>query len=257
MKKVIQFTLLFALLFSFKIKAQDSNLQTIINKAGAQRALSQKMAKNYMLIGMGINTEEAAKELDKSTALFNENLHEIIFFNKSKKTELATNKVNELWTRFRVYVSETPTKDNAPQIIKASTDLMNACHEVVLSLIENNTTKNENLQLINRCGLQRRNSQRIAMLYIAKAWGVNYVVDKELNETIESFETTLDYLLKNPTNTPDIEKILKFHRGEWIFLRKTFDISTGALKPEQVSSSAKLMFKDFDALTGMYEKFSS
>ena len=255
MKRVFQFALILTLFFSYKIQAQAPNLQSIINKAGAQRALSQKMTKNYMLIGMGIRVEEATKELDQSMAMFNENLHAIVFFNKSKKTEKATDKVNELWTRFRVYVSETPKKENAVQLITASTELMNACHEVVLSLIDNNAGNEQNLQLINRCGLQRRNSQRIAMLYIAKAWGVEYNVEKELNEVVDSFETTLDYLLKNPTNSQEIEKILKFHRGEWVFLKKTFDVTTtAALKPEQVASSSKLIFKDFDALTGMYEK---
>ncbi|MDQ5929737.1 MAG: hypothetical protein QG594_1518 [Bacteroidota bacterium] len=133
---------------------------------------------------------------------------------------------------------------------------MLACHKVVEALVESSTTaKSEKLQLIARCGLQRRNSQRMAMLYAAKSWGVNYNVDKELNEIIEIFEKTLDFLLKNPNNTPEIEKILKFHRGEWIFLRKTFD-TPDSLKPEQVISSTKLIFKDFDVLTTMYEKIN-
>jgi lipopolysaccharide biosynthesis regulator YciM len=257
MKKPILLTLLCTFLLVLNGVAQNTNIQSIINKAGAQRAISQRMAKDYMLIGLGIRVEESLKDLDESSSVFNENLHEIIFYNKSKKTEDAVAKVNELWTRFRVNVNETPKKENATKIILASTALMNACQVVVENLIESNTEKNKNLQLIARCGLQRKNSQRMAMLYAAKAWDTSFVVDHELNEAIESVESTLDYLLKNPTNTPEIEKILKFHRSEWIFLRKTFDVSTGALKPDQVSSSAKLIFKDFNELTFMYEKLAS
>lgn len=255
MKKTIQFTVI--LMFSLMSKAQNVNLQSIINKAGAQRAITQRIAKDYMLIGLGVRVDEAVKDLDESSSIFNENLHEIIFFDKSKKTEAAVAKVNELWIQFRVNVNETPKKENTTKIILASTELMNACQEVVETLIEGNSAKKENLQLIARCGLQRKNSQRMAMLYAVKAWDTSYAVDKELNEAIESVESTLDYLLKNPTNTPEIDKILKFHRSEWIFLRKTFDISTGTLKPDQVSSSSKLIFQDFNALTAMYEKLTS
>ena len=55
----------------------------------------------------------------------------------------------------------------------------------------------------------------------------------------------------------EIDKILNFHKNEWLFLKKTFDVSTGVFKPDQVSSSSQLIFKDFNKLTSMYEKINS
>ncbi|MDQ5929736.1 MAG: hypothetical protein QG594_1517 [Bacteroidota bacterium] len=84
MKKRTLFLIFFTVLLGCSIQAQNADIETIINKAALQRALTQRMAKNYMLIGMGINVEEATKELDKATTAFNENLHEIIFLTKQK-----------------------------------------------------------------------------------------------------------------------------------------------------------------------------
>lgn len=252
MKRVIK--IVCALLFSFNVNAQNTDVKAIINKAGSQRALSQKMAKDYMLIGLGIRKEESAKELDQIMATFNENLHAIIFFDKSKKAEKAINKVNEIWSDYRVHINETPNKENAVQIIKTSTELMNACNDVVASLIESNSQFAESLKLIGTCGSQRRNAERMTMLYVAKAWGVNYDVSEELNATLKDFETNLDLLIKNKSNTPEIDKILEFHRVEWIFMKKAVDVTATVLKPEQLASSTGLVFRDFNTLTSMYEK---
>ena len=70
---LIASTLLF--LSSSKIViAQQRNLSQSINQAGLQRMLSQRMAKNYILLSQGIDAQAAADELDESSAVFEENL---------------------------------------------------------------------------------------------------------------------------------------------------------------------------------------
>lgn len=235
--------------------AQTISLGSAINKAGRQRAITQRMAKDYMLIGADIRTEESTKDLDDATALFNENFHDLLLFAKTPDQKDALANVDAMWAKFRVKVTATPDLDNATDIITESTNLMKACNVVLDKIIEKNASNNKIAKLTAICGKERQNLQRISMLYTAKFWGVNYnVLDRELNEATTNFESTLITLISAPENTPEINTILKFQQSEWTYLKTTFDSENKDLKPSSVCSSTNLMFKDFNNLTSIYEK---
>lgn len=248
----------FIVLFTFISNAQTITLASAINKAGRQRAITQRMAKDYMMIGSEVRAEDAAKDLDDATALFTENFHDLMIFAKTQDVIDALATVDVLWAKYRVEVTATPNLDDANFIISESTNLMKACNVVVEKLISNSTALNKGLRLPNICGKQRLNLQRISMLYTAKSWGVNYSgLEKDLNESINSFDSILSTLLVTPENTPEINTMLKFQQSEWSFLKTTFDVNSTTLKPSSVYSSTNLMFKDFNNLTSMYEKIAS
>ena len=234
--------------------SQNLTLGAAINKAGLQRALSQKMAKDYMMIGAGIRTEEAKLELDETVNQFNENIHDLVLYLDYPNAVEALNEVQKIWADFRVHVTSTPQVEYSNNIIIESTKLMNASNTVVEKLIDNNANKFRGVKLPAVCGLQRKNSQRIAMLYIAAAWGTTYNTSQEINDCILSFDSNLQYLIDNKTNTVEIASYLKFQASEWNFLKKTFQVTDQMYKPGSVASSTRLIFKDFDKLTGFYEK---
>ena len=49
-------------------QAQINNVVEAINKSGRQRMLSQRLAKSYFQIGLGIHVEQSKKILDVSLA---------------------------------------------------------------------------------------------------------------------------------------------------------------------------------------------
>ena len=104
--------------------SQTITLGSAVNKAGRQRAITQRIAKDYMLIGADIRTDEATKDLDDATALFNENFHDLLLFAKTPELKDALATVDGLWAKFRVKVTATPDLDNANDIITESTNLM-------------------------------------------------------------------------------------------------------------------------------------
>ena len=106
------------------IEAQNLTTGAAINKAGRQRMLSQRMAKNYMAIGAGIKIEDALRELDESSSSFNENLRDLENYSKNKDTSDAIAFVSVLWSNFRTGVLSKTDIDAAEKIIADDDSLM-------------------------------------------------------------------------------------------------------------------------------------
>lgn len=247
--------ILFLLLFCSAIVAEAQNLSTgtAINKAGRQRMLSQRMAKNYLALGAGVRTEDAMRELDEASSAFNENLRDLEVYSKNKETTDALAFVSILWSNFRTNVLSTPDLESAEKIIVDANNLMNACNVVVDKIVASSGSKTA--QLPNICGKQRMFSQKIAMYYIAYSWGVRSKnLEKDLGDAITGFDGGLNTLVAAPENTDEINKILKFQQSEWAFLKKTFNLKEAHSMPANVYSSTNMILKDFDRATTLYEK---
>jgi len=238
------------------LEAQTLTTGAAINKSGRQRMLSQRMAKDFLAIGAGIKVAESMKELDESASEFNENLRDLEIYSKNKETTDALAFVSMLWAKFRVSVLSTPNIETADKIMTDANNLMNASNIVVTKIVAESGAKTAVLP--NICGRQRMFSQKIAMLYIANSWGVNYKnLEKELEETIIAFDGGLNTLVTTPENTDDINKILKFQQSEWAFLRKSFTLKDVHSMPATIFSSTNMILKDFDRATVLYAKIVS
>jgi hypothetical protein len=255
MKKTIPTLLL--ILIATIMNAQTISLGSAINKAGRQRALTQRMVKNYLLIGAGVRTEDALKDLDETASTFNESMHDLVVFAKTQDVKDALTVVADIWAKYRVDVTSNPEIDNANLIMVESNKLVNACNTVV-EKIQAANINTKGVKLPNICGRQRLLLQRIATLYIAKYWEVKYYdLNTEFNKTIIEFDTNLNALVAVQENTPEMITLLKFQQSEWAFLKKSFDPSITDLKPGSIYSSTNLMAKDFNQLTSMYENLVS
>lgn len=246
----------YALLFisSISLNAQTLTVAKAINMAGKQRMLVNKMAKSYMALGGNIRAEEAAKDLDDVTATFNESQRELTNFAKTKETKEAIAYANSIWNDFRMKLTSEPNIINAESVILESRILTNACNTVVEKLQTENITALAS-PLVNNCGKQRMNLQRLSMLFMAKSWGVNYAnLDRDLKETIAAVESNLYNLTSAKDNTPDINTALAFQKSEWGFLKNTFN--SEIVKASNIYSSTNVMTKEFDNITAMYTKLA-
>jgi len=135
----------------------------IVNLAGKQRMLSQKMAKDYFYIGKKINRSKAKKELDKSLISFKETQKNL---NKSIKDDEIKNLisfVNMSLSEFESISKEDYSLDNGTIILDLSESLLEGSDYVVKALTKGKASNH----IINIAGKQRMLSQRIAKYYIA------------------------------------------------------------------------------------------
>lgn len=252
MKKYFISSVLFLIFNS--ADAQNLTVAKAINMAGRQRMLVNKMAKSYMAIGGNIRASEASKDLDEISATFNENQRELTNFARSKETKDAIAIANSIWSDYRMRLTSEPQIANAESVIFDSKKLVNACNVVVEKIVLDYPTT-ANAMLVNNCGKQRMLLQKIAMLYLAKSWGVDYsLLDRDIKDTIIALDTNLTMQTSAKENTAELITSLTFQKEEWAFLKNTFN--SDVIKATNIYSSTNLMVKDFDDITAMYAKLA-
>jgi len=252
--------ILISLLLSIVIQpvnAQQLNTSQAINQAGLQRMLSQRMAKNYILLSQEINASAAADELDESAALFEENLFHLTASIKDEKSKKALKKLKREWYGFRIFALENAKTENTVQVVKKSTALLKTAHDLVLSI--EYTSRAHSDHLVNLSGRQRMLSQRLAMLYYASNSGYTEKLFKqEMHKTARQFDQSLTKLMESRENTPEISESLSEVSNQWRFYKTRFDGSDeGRFSPKTIKVVSESLLKAMNDITKLYEIVST
>ncbi len=245
-------TLLFTSQPSTAITKQLS-LSEAINQAGLQRMLSQRMAKNYILLSQGIDAEAAADELDESSALFEENLFKLNTSINHIESKEALKKLKQNWYGFRQFVLSEADKAQTAQVVDRSTLLLKSAHALVLSLEK--TSRANSDHLINISGRQRMLSQRLAMLYYASHSGVQEkVFQQEMHKTSRQFGQALNKLMLAKENNAQIDEALTDVNNQWSFYKTKFNGSNkGRFSPKTIKVVSESLLKEMNNITKLYE----
>jgi nitrate/nitrite-specific signal transduction histidine kinase len=142
-----------------------------VDVAGKQRMFTQRMLKDYAMIGLENAFGNPKEDLKKIMSLFEEHLNALITFNKDTLTNESLLKVQTLWTPIKLSLSKAPTKANAGTMQENLETLLKQANDAT-QLFAKQTGKASG-EIINISGRQRMLSQRMASLYMFKVWGIN------------------------------------------------------------------------------------
>ena len=247
--------LILTLFFSVTTNAQTLGLGSAINKAGRQRMLTQRITKDYLMIGAGVKVDAVSREIDESISIFEEQNIDLVGYAPNKEIKDALAIVNDLWSKFRIKVADVPDVNKASSIISEATILMNACNTVVEKIQEYGEVKT--VQLTNISGRQRMVSQRLAMFYMAYYWKVPYPnLIKIFESTENEYEDNLKFLMKESEKYPEIMEILNKTNSMWAFSKTGFDLKSNKLMPSVIYVTTNAMTNDFNQTTALYEKLT-
>jgi len=185
----------------------------IINLAGRQRMLTQKMSKEMLLVAKGIDVEKNKASLKKTAALFDKTLRGLIRGNKKlglpptkgKSTLRTMKKVEKLWGGFKKIVDGVVAGGEVPVAKVASLNLpllktMNAA----VRLYEKEAKKAVGMSagvVINLAGKQRMLTQKMSKEMLLVALGHDTDRNKaELKSTASLFDRTLRGLKDGDTD---------------------------------------------------------
>ena len=258
LKQIFKTSAILSTLFSLIITSMPAvatiNDAEAINKAGRQRMLSQRIAKSYIMIGSDVNPDQATADLDISMALFEQQFLELLDYAPNEAIRNSLNDAAITWQEFRLKVLEAPSREDALTVLTLSDELLARSELVVKAITEH--VGHEAGHLVDISGRQRMLSQRIAKLYIARAWGVkNQSVDESLAVAINEFGTALTTLRQSELNSSDINQKLSKVQSQWDFTNAGFKISDqGKFVPNMVSVTTESILNKMNDLTYDYEQ---
>jgi len=186
------------------LQAGDASL---LDTAGKQRMLSQRIAKDYLYIGNKVAVSKADKQLKASLGEFTSANKKLMASINDPEIQNLLTFVKMSFDEFNDLIKQPFNLDNAQLALDLSESILEGSQYVVDSLTEKMGHKDS--QIVAKAGKQRMLAQRIAKYYIAYQSGIKdkNTVD-QMKAAVKTFSTNHQALMKNPNNTPAINQKL-------------------------------------------------
>jgi len=232
----------------------------VINLAGKQRMLTQKMSKEALFIAKGISVDANKASLAKTVSLFDKTLTGLTSGDESLKLPATTNKdilaqlkvVSDLWTPFKASIE----KGDLEAINKGNIPLLKNMNKAVQMYAgaSGSTLDPEMAKTINLAGKQRMLTQKMTKELLLIANGIDAKANTEnIKKTASLFDKTLNDLITG-TKDAGIKTQLEVVKKLWA------DYSPIVTKPdtsaEALAKAEKLnipLLKEMNKGVKMYE----
>lgn len=244
------FLLACSTLVSMPSLAQLSDSEAM-NMAGLQRSLSQRMVKNYLMLGADVRVDAAQRQLQETVERFDASQKALNAYAPNPAIKAALAQVDATWATYRQQIEAKPDHAQAAAIFSTSETLLQQTQTVSDEMAKH---LGEMGAAVNRTGWARVQTQRIAMLYMLKSWKVPAPdVDAKMDKAVSDFETILGELESRGTPNEEIAVAQRRARAHWGFTLKGIDLhNTQSSVPTVITVSTDSLFRQLNELTRLY-----
>jgi len=243
---VILAVLLVGSLEAIEIKS----IEEAVNIAGKQRMFTQKMLKDYGMIGIGVSFGNAKDDLKETIEEFSSHLKLLENFIKGTKIEKSLKKEENNWENVKRMLLSKPSKENAMKLKESLDKLLKMSNDITEMFSEK--TGDQKGTIINIAGRQRMLSQKMASLYMFKVWGIeNEGINQELQDSMKLFEDSLKKLKSSKLNNNEINILLKKVEEDFSFF-KIMNRTTNKFIPSLIYKKSNEILKNMDKITKLY-----
>ncbi|HEV3008193.1 MAG TPA: type IV pili methyl-accepting chemotaxis transducer N-terminal domain-containing protein [Burkholderiales bacterium] len=223
----------------------------LINKAGRQRMLGQRIVKSYVLLAAEAPARSARGELSAAIWSFDRQLGELGASADDDETRTALASSEREWQRFRALAMAPCTRVGVLALRSAGERLLQAAEQTTAAFAKR--TASAAVSLVNLAGRQRMLSQRIAKNYVLLEENYdNAATRQELTQACVDFGRALGELRASPFNSGELRDELGGVAVSWRFLLEL--VRQGVGVREQVLAAADDILGRMERITSLYQQ---
>lgn len=202
-----------------------------INGAGRQRALSQRMAKSWLMLEQGLLTRQSRHILRQSVNLFDSRLRELETQSAGTGNQATYAELARLWPRYRTLLDVAPNPGDAHKLFAINEEVLNVADQLARGFAETEGTRKG--LLVNLAGRGRMLSQRAAKHFLFGRMGIKVASCRSrLDEANAEFSTTLSQLQAAVREAPGLAAKLESSSNLWKLFRSTMETPAPADFPQ-------------------------
>lgn len=227
-------------------------LSTAINRISRYRALSQRMAKAYVQMHLGVLPDQAASVMASAKKFVRSNFDDLASVAWPPELARHVNEVHKSVDALEALLIMPPTAQSVAALV-GQADRMLAIANTATEAFEK-FSKNSTARLVNIAARQRALSQRLAKNYFLIAVGNDAKGAREqMLSDADEFRTAMATLAAAPISTTAIRDELALGDSQWVFFSSALQRKADARGLADVATTSERLLEVTDRLTGLYE----
>jgi CRP-like cAMP-binding protein len=209
-----------------------------INGAGRQRALSQRMAKSWLMMEQGLLARQSRLILRQSVKLFDSRLKELQAQTAGTENQATCAELARLWPRYRSLLEVPPNPGDAHELFAVNEEVLTVADQLARGFARTEGTRKG--QLVNLAGRGRMLSQRAAKHFMFRQMGIQ-IADcrSQLDEANAEFSAALNELKASIRDAPGFNARLESTVNLWALFRSAMEV----LDPAEFPQVARKVFR--------------
>lgn len=216
---------------------------------------ANRLLKDYALVGMKVKYSDPAKELTENLKIMEQEFKDLEGQKVNDKLAAEIVEIEKSWHAIKPEFEKTPARAEMLNLRKRVEKFTARCEEVAEDISKDTGIKGEhNVVLAAALGME---SQRLAALYLMKAWGVtDSDYETEIKQVVEQTEKIYNELLeaKEEFVSKEIKAKLKKVEKDFIAFSVMATSNSGRFMPSQAAKMATKIFKALRSILDMEQK---
>ncbi len=217
---------------------------------------ANRILKDYALIGMGVEYHNPKEDLEKNIKMMDEEFKVLKSHKLNEKLSAEIVEIETSWNALKPEFQKNPDKTKMSDLRKMVEKYTDRCEEVAEDLSKDSGIKGEHdVVLVAELGME---SQRLAALYMMKAWGVaDSDYESELKQVVDQTEKIYKELLEADEKlvSKEIKKQIKSTEKAFIAFSVMAQSTSGRFMPSAAAKMANKIFKKLTEILQMEQKF--